>query len=589
MTKRGRIAAGSLVVLAVTGVLAPVAAGGSPSSSPRAGTSSKSTRPCAGAQGVSGPAPSGLGPGDLVSAVDLTRANKKSEGFPTDARVWRILYVSTGIDEDDLQLVCGLVAAPTAGPKAFGGSGRMVTRAHGTIGLEQRCLPSSDPAQFFWGKFPGGMGAVAWGSLLGKHDGSPQDGMLQFAMDHGWVVAAADYQPTDTYVVGKIAAADVLDSARAASQLMARTFPAEPVSRYDLVNFGHSQGGHAALWAGQLAESYLAETQPSRPTADFTLVGVALEAPASNFTVDPARQPGVTRGHGLADWEMHQTLTPLGIPLAPFEVQIGPALFSYIFGSWGDLSRAGAPAPDAAFPAYPSGAAPLDDAAITTPEGAATITEVQPLCLAGSDGKAIKRATAPYRNAAEHRMLVPEIWNLPSSYRPGQYFHGGLDQTCATTTVPELMQWCDWLRWNMPGPLGVNPYPKAPLTDGQPVPLLIAQGTDDTIIHCVGGDGGKASAVPSADDCMSQALFDTLANDVYCPPGAAPGHLELDLFRKIAFRSPASHFSIPGQIAARGQTKSASDLRYEGSRLERFISGAFDRELTPGCTSKVVN
>ncbi|MCJ7671751.1 MAG: lipase family protein, partial [Acidimicrobiia bacterium] len=446
-------------------------------------------------------------PGDLVGAVDLTATNKKSPGFPTGARVWRILYVSTGVDEHDLQLVCGLVAAPSSGPKDFGGSGRMITRAHGTIGLAQRCLPSSNPAEFFWAKFPGGMGAVAWGSLLGKHEGNADDGMLQFAMDHGWVVAAADYQPDDTYVVGKIAAADVLDSARAASQLMTKEFSSTPVSKYELLNFGHSQGGHAALWAGQLAESYLSETQPSQPTADFTLVGVALEAPASSFTVDPARQPGVTPGHGLADWEMHQTLTPVGIPLAPFEVQIGPALFSYIFGSWGELSRTGTPTPGALFPAYPAAAAPLDIAAIATREGAATIKAVQPLCLAGADGKAIKKAVAPYRNAAAHRMLVPEIWNLPAQYRAGQYFHGGLDQTCATTTSPGVVQWCEWVRWNMPGPLGVHPFPKAPLTAGQPVPLLIAQGGDDTIIHCVGGDGGKASVVPEADDCMSRALF----------------------------------------------------------------------------------
>ena len=584
MMRRGSAVACSLALVVATLALVPASAGASSTPPPP-----KSTAPCAGADGVGGAVPSGLGPGDLVGAVDLTGANKKSPGFPAGARVWRILYVSTGLDETDLQLVCGLVAAPSSGPKTFGGSGRMITRALGTIGLAQQCLPSSNPAAFFWGKFPGGMGAVAWGSLLGKHEGSAQDGMLQFAMDHGWVVAAADYQPNDTYVVGKIAAADVLDSARAASQLMTQTFASAPVSRYELLNFGHSQGGHAALWAGQLAESYLSETQPSRPTAAFSLIGVALEAPASNFTVDPARQPGVARGDGLADWEMHQTISPLGIPLAPFEVQIGPALFGYIFGSWGELSRTGAPKPGSLFPAYPAGNAPLDVGAIATREGAATIKTVQPLCLAGADAKAIKKATAPYRNAAAHRMLVPELWNLPAQYQAGQYFHGGLDQTCATTTEPGIIQWCNWVRWNQPGPLGVNPFPKAPLTDGRPVPILIAQGGDDTVIHCVAADHGSASVVPGAGDCMSRALYDSLASDVYCPAGASQGHLELDVFRKILLRSPASHFSIPGQIAARGQSKSASDLHFKGSRLERFITGSFDHTLTPGCSNTIEN
>jgi hypothetical protein len=530
-----------------------------------------------------------LGPGDLVGAVDLTSANAKSSGFPVGARVWRILYVSTGVDENDLQLVCGLVAAPSSGPRTFAGSGRMLAWSHGTIGLAQDCLPSSDPATFFWGKTAGGIGAVAWGSLLGKHEGRARDGILQYAMNQGWVVAATDYQPNDTYVVGKIAAGDVLDSARAASQLMTARFASAPVSAYDLLTWGHSQGGHAALWAGQLAQSYLTETHPSHPTAAFELVGVALEAPASNFTVDPARQPGVARGDGLADWEMHQTISPLDISLAPFEIQIGPALFGYIFGSWSELSRTGAPAPGARFPAYPSAATPLDLAAITTPQGAATIKTVQPQCLAGAGAKVIKKATARYRNAAQHRMLVPDIWNLPAQYRAGQYFHGGLDQTCATTTQPGLSQWCDWIRWNQPGPLGVNPFPKAPLTDGQPVPMLIAQGGDDTVIHCVAADRGSASAVPGSADCMSRALFDSLASDVYCPTGASQGHLELDVFRKIEFQSPASHFSIPGQIAARGTSKSASDLKFEGSRLEHFMTGAFDRTLTPGCVHATAN
>ena len=573
----------SLALVVATLALVPASAGASTTTTP------KNTEPCAGADGVGGAVPSGLGPGDLIGAVDLTGASEKSPGFPAGARVWRILYVSTGIDESDLQLVCGLVAAPSSGPKSFAGSGRMIAWSHGTIGLAQDCLPSSDPATFFWAKTAGGIGAVAWGSLLGKHEGRTQDGILQHAMNQGWVVAATDYQPNDTYVVGNIAAGNVLDSARAASQLMAEEFASAPVAAYNLLTWGHSQGGHAALWAGQLARGYLSGTQPSHPTAELTLVGVALEAPASNFTVDPARQPGVARGEGLADWEMHQTISPLGIPLAPFEVQIGPALFGYIFGSWSELSNSGTPAPGALFPAYPSAAAPLDVAAIATPEGAATIKTVQPLCLAGAGAKAIKKATAPYRNAAAHRMLVPDLWNLPAQYRAGQYFHGGLDQTCATTTQPGLAQWCDWVRWNQPGPLGVNPFPKAPLTDGQPVPILIAQGGDDTIIHCVAADQGSASVVPGADDCMSRALYDSLASEVYCPAGANHGHLELDVFRKIRLRSPASHFSIPGQIAARGQSKSASDLRFKGSSVERFITGAFEHTLTPGCSNTIAN
>jgi Secretory lipase len=70
------------------------------------------------------------------------------------------------------------------------------------------------------------------------------------------LVTASDYQPDDTYVVGKMEASDALDTARAGTQLITRTFAGSAPSAYDLFIWGHSQGGHAALWAGQLAESY---------------------------------------------------------------------------------------------------------------------------------------------------------------------------------------------------------------------------------------------------------------------------------------------------------------------------------------------
>ena len=267
------------------------------SSTPNASSTTTTTlpapTPCDGPHGVGSTVPAGLGPGDLVGAVELTKitAYAQSTGFPTGARAWRILYVSTGIDANQLELICGIVVAPSTGPRSYSGAGRMLAWAHGTIGLAQSCLPSSDPAKFVWGQMPGGINAVAWGSGAGKHVGDPSGGALQYAMNQGWPVTETDYQPNDTYVVGKIAASDVLDSTRAAAQLMARQFPGAP-SAYNMMTWGHSQGGHAAMWAGQLAQSYLAATRPSRPTASVRLVGVALEAPAANFVAQPAVQRG---------------------------------------------------------------------------------------------------------------------------------------------------------------------------------------------------------------------------------------------------------------------------------------------------------
>jgi hypothetical protein len=594
-----RLAAGALTLLLLAGSLA---------CSTRKAPPPEAQPPCVGSSGVGGPVPAGLGPGDLVASEELDEADRDSPGFPTGARVWRVLHVSTGVDETALELVCGLVAVPSGGPVEVQGAGRMLSWAHGTIGLEQRCLPSSDPATHMWGPMPLGIGAVAWGSLLGTHEGDPSGGALQYAMDQGWVVAMTDYQPDDTYVLGKVAGGNVLDIARTAAQLAAESAPADTPDRYRLVSWGHSQGDHAALWAGQLAESYLAATAPSRPTAELELVGVAALAPASNFIAQPEIQAGVELGDGLADWETHQSVKVVPLPIPELETQIGPALFSYIFGSWDQYSEGETPADGALFPAYPPDAPQLDVEAVATDEGRTTIHAVQPLCLAGRDATEVQREVAPYRDAATHRMLQPPLWNLPPDYTAGEYFHGGIDRTCAehpapghdgsvdsstsegaATAVGGMDAWCRWIRWNMPGPLGDNPFPRAPLVDGRPVPVLIGQGTDDEVIHCQAPSDLAADEVPGPADCMSRALYDSLRTDVYCPGGSQEGHLQLDLFRPVALQSPASHFSIPGEMSARRIGRSSEDLRFEGSRVQEFMTGAFDRTLDPGCSASVQN
>jgi len=550
------------------------------------------TSPCAGPNGVGDTVPAGLGPGDLVAAVDLTPTNSSSPGFPTGARVWRMLYVSTGVDEADLQLICGLAAAPTAGPTTVDDRGRLLNWTHGTVGVAQSCLPSSDPAEMFWGKMAGGINAVAWGSDLGKHEGNPAGGLLQYAMNQGMLVTATDYQPNDAYVVGKMEASDALDAARAGTQLMRGEFAATAPPKYDMVIWGHSQGGHAALWAGQLAETYDAATVPSHPTSPITLVGVAALAPASTF-ITLAGQPGVQPGDGLADWEMHQNIG-LDLPAQSLQMQIGPALFAYIFGSWNQLSQGRAPTAAARFPAFPVADAPLALTSVVTTQGAGTVSTVQPMCLTGTAAKGVQKAVAGYYDAQANQMLIPPVWNLPADYRSGQYFTGGLDETCQSTTVTAVTQWCSWMRWNLPGPLGTNPFPTAPTVGGNPVPLLIAQGSDDDIIHCVAPGGLASDQVPGPADCMSRALYDSLSVAAYCPDGGAQGHLEqghleLDTFRKVELRSPGTHFSIPGQISAKGGSTSSSDLVFEGSPLQRFMSSAFDRSAIAGCTTAVLN
>ncbi|GAA0997884.1 lipase family protein [Subtercola frigoramans] len=546
------------------------------------------TAPCTGADGVGGVVPTGLGPGDIVSAVDLTPTDSQSPGFPTASSVWRMLYVTTGVDENDLQLVCGMVAAPIAGPALIGGTGRMLDWSHGTVGLAQDCLPSSDPANLFWGKMPGGINAIAWGSDAGKHEGDPAGGLLQYALNKGMVVTATDYQPGETYVVGKMEASAVLDAARAGAQLMDQTFASAAPTAYDSVIWGHSQGGHAALWAGQLAESYLASTHPSRVTPTLTLVGVAAMAPASNF-ITLAGQPSVQPGDGLADWEMHKNVG-LDLPVKSLQMQIGPALFSYIFGSWNSLASGRAPSSTAQFPAFPVSGPALELSAIVTPNpGAQTVAAVQALCLTGAQAKQVQAEVEKYSDAQTNPMLIPSVWNLPSSYSTGEYFKGGLDTSCRATTDAILSSWCAWMRWNLPGPLGTNPFAKAPIVNGAPVPLFIAQGTADDVIHCTAPRGQLNVSVPAAADCMSRALYDSLASDVYCPAGGTVGHLELQAVRPVTLVSPASHLAIPGEISAKAISDAAADLVFDGSPLQKFMTAAFEKTVAPGCSTQVAN
>ncbi len=202
----------------------------------------------------------------------------------------------------------------------------------------------------------------------------------------------------------------------------------------------------------------------------------------------------------------------------------------------------------------------------------------------------VKDATSKYRDAKTNQALIPPAWNLPDDYVVGQYFRGGLDKVCATTDADDIAAWCDWIRYNLPGPLGTNPFDKVATTEGKPVPILISQGMNDQVVYCVNPEGHSDLEVVPPSDCMSTALYDSLAAEAYCPGGKAQGYLQLDLWRRIKFQDPSDHLAIRGQAASLSQTKKPpSDLRFAGSGTEKFISGALARDLEPGCNAEVVN
>ncbi len=162
--------------------------------------------------------------------------------FP-ESQAWRVLYTSTGIDGEPIA-VSGMVFAP-AGPIPPGGR-PVVSWAHPTTGIDDQCAPSRSPKPY-----------------------DDVQGLADF-LNLGWVVVATDYQGLGTdgmhpYLVGASEAQGTIDIVRAARNMD----EAGASSQYFV--FGHSQGGQAALFAGQMASTYAPELQ---------LLGVAAAAPA---------------------------------------------------------------------------------------------------------------------------------------------------------------------------------------------------------------------------------------------------------------------------------------------------------------------
>lgn len=76
------------------------------------------------------------------------------------------------------------------------------------------------------------------------------------------MIVATDYVGLGTagphpYLIGQGEARSLLDSVRAARQMPGLSLEPETVI------WGHSQGGHAALWAGTLAPTYAPAPRPA--------------------------------------------------------------------------------------------------------------------------------------------------------------------------------------------------------------------------------------------------------------------------------------------------------------------------------------
>ncbi|MDN7122803.1 lipase [Nocardioides sp. ChNu-153] len=179
-----------------------------------------------------------------AEAGRLVRQEPFTTDVPDGAEGWRILY-TTRDAAGEPALASATVVAPTGRPEAL----PAVAVGHGTTGVARPCAPSasSDP-------FAGAKAALAEVVAAGA---------VAVTTDYVGLGAPGRH----AYLDGPAAGANVLDSVRAAGELRALA----PTT----VVWGHSQGGHAALWAGRLAPSYAPEVG---------VAGVAALAPATDLT-----------------------------------------------------------------------------------------------------------------------------------------------------------------------------------------------------------------------------------------------------------------------------------------------------------------
>ncbi|CAN7567808.1 alpha/beta hydrolase [Phenylobacterium sp. LjRoot219] len=194
-------------------------------------------------------------PGVLLRQEPLTDVT-----LPAGLRGWRILYTTTVNDRTPATAVATVFAPidPPPGPRP------VISWTHGTTGLLQRCMPSlvSTPT----------MGIPA----------------LAQATQAGWVIVATDYSFTEPggphpYLIGEGEARAALDAVRAARQMPQLTLDPRTVV------WGHSQGGHAALWTGITGPRYAPEVQ---------IVGVAAIAPVADIAKVMALNPAVDKRLG---------------------------------------------------------------------------------------------------------------------------------------------------------------------------------------------------------------------------------------------------------------------------------------------------
>lgn len=191
-------------------------------------------------------------PGKLLQYEEFTR------GVPAGAIGYRYLYTTEASDGSIVVASAVAISPDDDQPHAS------VTWAHSTTGIKQKCAPSMQQDPFRSG------GMFAAKQLTAQ-------GMALIMPDYPGLGTEGNHP----YLIGVDTGRSVLDATRAAYNLdelrLSRT----------TVLWGHSQGGHAVLWASQIAADY---------APDLDIRGVAAISPASDLTALVGTLDDVTGG-----------------------------------------------------------------------------------------------------------------------------------------------------------------------------------------------------------------------------------------------------------------------------------------------------
>ena len=221
-----------------------------------------------------------IGSHEIIAAKPGTilRVWPQIGGSVDNAKAYRIIYRSTGMNGEPIAVSGAVLFRDAPTPR---GKRDVVAWAHPTTGVVERCAPTLLP------------------DLSGTIAG------IDEMLDRGFVIAATDYaglggEGMHPYLIGVSEARAVLDSVRAARQLP----DAAAGDRFAV--WGHSQGGHAALFTGEQAASYAPELK---------LVGVAAAAPATYLGELFRADSGSIGGNSLTAMALLSWSTIFNIPL----------------------------------------------------------------------------------------------------------------------------------------------------------------------------------------------------------------------------------------------------------------------------------